>query len=158
MNKTARQTTLPQSRIDVIAQDRHGNSVLIVEVKIDKAGAEAKAQLREYLAATKPSVPFAMLVDDKYIRLFKWNGRNISKELVRLNTPEILSKYDARFQTKQIFESYFVALIEAWLRDLAYNWKNERPPGVKQMAATGLVDRLARGTTRRETSLGAALY
>ena len=45
-------------------------------------------------------------------------------------------------------------LIEAWLRDLAYNWKSEIPPASEQIAAIGLLPLLAGGTTKSGVEIG----
>ncbi|MGD0140972.1 MAG: hypothetical protein ABSD28_19070 [Tepidisphaeraceae bacterium] len=139
---------------DIVATDRHGQPVLIAEVKRGKAGRDAKRQLRRELAAVKPAAPFGMLVDDEFIRLFRWNGRGLSAELARFGTSEILKEYDPDFGSKRIFEPYMVALVEAWLRDLAYRWKREEPPGLKEMSAAKLVARINGGDTHSEVRVG----
>jgi hypothetical protein len=54
-------------------------------------------------------------------------------------------------------EDYLATLFEAWLRDLAYHGKYQTPPGSAELAATGLLDRLSGGDTRREVSFGGDL-
>jgi len=65
----------------------------------------------------------------------------------------VLRHYEAEFGTKRIFELYLTALVEAWLRDLAYHWKSEKPPASEQLAAIGLLQQLAGGTTQLEVAL-----
>jgi len=47
-----------------------------------------------------------------------------------------------------------VALMEAWLRDLAFRWKTEEPPGLKEMSVAKLVARIDGGDTHSEVRLG----
>jgi hypothetical protein len=66
----------------------------------------------------------------------------------------VLRHYDAEFSNKRIFELYLTTLVEAWLRDLAYHWKSEKPPASEQLAAIGLLQQLEGGTTQPEVALG----
>lgn len=46
-----------------------------------------------------------------------------------------------------------MTLVEAWLRDLAYNWKSEKPPGADERLPTGLLGGLEGGMTRRDATI-----
>jgi hypothetical protein len=57
--------------------------------------------------------------------------------------------YDPEFPRERVFESYLLTLVEAWLRDLAYHWKSENPPGSEELGRAGLLEKLEGGTTQR---------
>jgi len=52
-----------------------------------------------------------------------------------------------------VFESYLLTLVEAWLRDLAYHWKSEDPPGSEELGKAGLIEKLEGGTNAASRSL-----
>jgi hypothetical protein len=140
---------------DFIALDKEGQVVLIAEVKgfphkyQDKKAKEyARARLIDYLQAAKTLIPFAMLVDVENILIFQWDGNNLSEPILCLNTADVLSFYEPKFSSKQIFTLYLTGLTEAWLRDLAYHWKSEIPTFSKEMAEIGLLQLLEKGTTQ----------
>jgi hypothetical protein len=141
--------------VDIIADDRSGNPVLVVEVKNHPAGKDTVARLAEFLDRLGPSVPFAMLVDPDRIHLYRWDGERVSP-LASFDTAPVLRTYDPEYGQKRIFERYMITLVEAWLRDLAYGWKSPNPPAAEQLRPTGLPDRLAGGTTRSEVAIRAA--
>jgi len=144
---------------DILAQGRDGRMVLIVEVKATELESrEAKqkviSQLKSYLQAANTNIPFAMLVDLEDIEIFQGDDASLSaKPIASLKTMDVLRHYEAEFGTKRIFELYLTALVEAWLRDLAYHWKSEKPPASEQLAAIGLLQQLAGGTTQLEVAL-----
>lgn len=144
---------------DVIAYDKHGQIVVLVEIKArhlrNRLDQEAvRAQLKAYLQDRELAVPFVMLVDFDQIQIFGWNGTELSEPLSSFAAEVILRRYDPEFGQKQIFEFYLATLVEAWLRDLAYHWKSEELPEAKQLAAIGLLDKLVDGTTQSEVALG----
>ncbi|NEQ24077.1 MAG: type I restriction enzyme HsdR N-terminal domain-containing protein [Microcoleus sp. SIO2G3] len=144
---------------DIVAQGRDGRMVLIVEVKATElksreAKQETVSQLKSYLQVANINIPFAMLVDLEDIEIFQGDNSSLSPKLIAsLKTMDVLCHYDTEFGTKRIFELYLTALVEAWLRDLAYHWKSEKPPASEQLAAIGLLQQLEGGTTQLEVSL-----
>ena len=90
---------------------------------------------------------YAMLVDPGSIRI--WKNRT-SKPLV-LPTAEILRHYEPSYGSEVIGGYYSSALVEAWLRDLAYRWKSDEPPALKELSKLGLVAQLDGGTTEAES-------
>ena len=76
---------------------------------------------------------------------------------MELSTPEILRRYDPEFETKRVSLYHFIALIESWIRDLAFRWKDGDPPGLAESSGVGLMDRLKGGMTWTygEVTLGA---
>jgi Holliday junction resolvase len=145
---------------DIVALGSDGQMVVLVEVKATeletkKAKQSVISQVKSYLRATNANIPFIMIVDLENIEIFQVNSDNLSVEpIASLKTAEVLRHYDAEFGNKQIFELYLTALVEAWLRDLAYHWKSEKPPASEQLAAIGLLQQLEGGTTQPEVTLG----
>jgi hypothetical protein len=149
--------------VDIIAYDRDENPALLVEVKARPSTPEAIRELRasERAVGTRERRPFLMLVDLDQIILYRPVERGRPSEfgrheidsldpIVRLETPEILRHYDPDFGSKSIYKFYLCGLTEAWLRDLAYRWKSESPPGAEVLGEAGLLDRLRDGTTVME--------
>lgn len=148
-------------RADVVALDKDGQIVLLVEVKsVDlklkgrKIMESAISQLVSYLKAANCGIPFAMLVDLENIRIFQWDGANLLEPDRYLKTANILSHYDPEFSNKRIYGLYLSTLVEAWLRDLAYHWKSEKPPATEELAVIGLLQKLVGGTTQLEVVIG----
>ena len=144
---------------DIIAQNREGKPVLLVEIKANiLKGKETKnraiSQLKLYLQAANINIPFAMLVDLEDIQIFQWHEANLSEPIVSVKTADVLNCYDPEFSGKRIFGQYLETLVEAWLLDLAYHWKSEKPPASEHLAAIGLLQRLEGGTTQAEAALG----
>ena len=142
---------------DIVAQGSDGRIVLLVEVKAAELASRESviSQLKSNLQAANTKIPFAMLVDLEDIEIFQGDNVSLSAEpMVSLKTADVLRHYDAEFGTRRIFKPYLIALVEAWLRDLAYHWKSEKPPASEQLTAIGLLQQLEGGTTRPEVALG----
>lgn len=143
-------------RADIIGLDAQARPVLLVEVKaaLYLDASLARAQLGTYLRALLPEiVPFGMAVDSREIQVYRWDGNALSEPIARLGAADIFTHYDSEFSRKNVFEPYLAALIEAWLRDTAYHWKSENPPGFSILSKFNLTDLLAGGTTVAEASL-----
>ncbi|HEY9668686.1 MAG TPA: type I restriction enzyme HsdR N-terminal domain-containing protein [Coleofasciculaceae cyanobacterium] len=145
---------------DIVALGSDGQMVLLVEAKATKLktrGAKCTviSQIKSYLQAANTDIPFIMIVDLENIEIFQENSDNLPAEpIASLKTAEVLGHYDAEFNERRIFEPYLTALVEAWLRDLAYHWKSQKPPAAEQLAAIGLLQQLEGGTTQSEVALG----
>ena len=151
---------------DIIALDKDDRVVVLIEVKIIQAQEPAaKQRIADYMISWMKAVlakmseqrtiiPYAMFVDTEQILIFKWDGVNLSEPVCSLNTGEILRYYEPEFGKKRIFKRYLTRLVEAWLRDLAYNWKSEIPPASEQIAKIGLLPLLAGGTTKSGVEIG----
>lgn len=140
---------------DFIALDKDEEVILIAEVQgfsfnFQEQKAKDKAILRliNFLQAAKALIPFAMLIDVENILIFKWDGKNLSEPILWLNTADVLSHYEPKFSSKEIYYLYLRTLTEAWLRDFAYHWKSKVPPFTKEMAEIGLLHLLEDGTTQ----------
>jgi hypothetical protein len=149
---------------DIIALDKDDRIVVLIEVKINQAKEKtdkqritdrALEQIKHFLSKLyekKVVIPYAMIVTLENIIVFKivfkWEGTVLSEAVLSLKTADILHYYDSKLGDQRIFEPYLTRLIEAWLRDLAYNWKSEIPPASEQIAAIGLLPLLAGGTTK----------
>ncbi|MBE9162929.1 MULTISPECIES: hypothetical protein [Microcoleaceae] len=151
---------------DIIALDKDDRTVVLIEVKIIQAQeAAAKQKIVDRaidwvktalskLSETNAVIPYAMFVDLEEILVFKWDGTLLSEAVLCLRTADILHYYDSKLGDQRIFEPYLTRLIEAWLRDLAYNWKSEIPPASEQITAIGLLPLLAGGTTKSRVEIG----
>ena len=145
---------------DIIAEDRDGNPILIVEVKVtDASQADIVAFLNRFVKAA-PTFEFAMFVDLEQIAVMKSDLANPQNPLMTLKTLDVLQFYDPDFAGKNskygsigIFRDYVGTLVEAWLRDLAYHWKSQTPPGAEELTGTGLLELMEGGTTRRDVTI-----
>ena len=153
-------------QVDIIALDKDDRVVVLIEVKIIQAQeTAAKQRIADYMISWMKAVlakiskqrtiiPYAMFVDTEQILIFKWDGVKLSEPVCSLNTGEILRHYEPKFGKKRIFKRYLTRLVEAWLRDLAYNWKSEIPTASEQIAKIGLLPLLAGGTTKSGVEIG----
>ena len=152
-------------RADLIARDRDGCPVLLVEVKARPADENALRQLLAYLDAcsegsTSQDILYGMLVDPESIVVFP-RSDDLSHPRRGLfgpySTIEVLRHYDADFAgpegrrgSQRGFEIYLKGLIEGWLQDLMTPWKEGEPPLKKELAEAGLLKRLEEGTIAEE--------
>jgi len=128
--------------------DKENRVVALVQVK---AGSVENwgLVLSRILPNVAEQVEFILAVDLQHIFLYRPEGQNLGEPIVRFDTPQILKLYDPGIAAKRVFYDYLVTLAEAWLRDLAYHWKSENPPGSEELKSTGLLERIAGGTTVR---------
>jgi hypothetical protein len=147
-------------RTDIIAEDRDRNPILLVEVMVPVASPEDMETFVSRFLQFVPTLPFGMLVDLESIHLVGREMAATGAVLVTLNTRDVLRFYDPEFAGKdshygsrRIFREYVATLVEAWLRDLAYHWKSEEPPGTAELAPTGLLVSLRGGMTRRDVAI-----
>jgi Holliday junction resolvase-like predicted endonuclease len=151
---------------DIVALDKDDQIVVLIEVKINQAKEKAVKQriidraleqIKYFLSKLSKKnvvIPYAMIVNLENIIVFKWDGTVLSEAVLSLKTADILHYYDSKLGDQRIFEPYLTRLIEAWLRDLAYNWKSEIPPASEQIAGIGLLPLLADGTTKSGVEIG----
>jgi hypothetical protein len=88
-----------------------------------------------------------MLANLEEIQIFKVRNDNDMQLKISLKTVDILKYYDDEFADKKIYGLYLITLLEAWLRDLAYHWKSEIPPGSEELAKIGLLEKIEGGDT-----------
>jgi len=138
---------------DIVARDKNGNPILLVDVRMNTMHSQVGSQIINSLAQTNGSIPFAMLVNAEEISIFKWGGEQWKEPICKLETVNVLSEYEPEFRHKRIFHSYFVSLVEAWLRDLAYHWHSQHPPFLEEIQNIGLLEKLTNGTTEEETEV-----
>ncbi len=148
------QIPFEQIPFDIIAENKKGEPVLLIEVKaeninnIEKARDWLIAHSQSYQQKIKEIIPFIMLVDYENIEIFKLNQNQSFAPILTLKTAPILSYYEPTYEQKTIYYHYLVRLIEAWLRDLAYHWKSEIPPALEKITEIGLLKHLDDGTTK----------
>jgi hypothetical protein len=142
---------------DVIVDDREDRPFMLVEVKALVDSSEIIRDFIDQLNRSDASISFGTLVDLENINLLKRDSpQETFINLVSLKTKEILRHYapdfagtESQYVNSSIFHDYFETLVEGWLRDLAYRWKSTNPPGAEALSATGLIERIENGMTRR---------
>ena len=156
-----------ESRIDIVALDRDGNPVLLVEVKGARELSESKrhAILSDLNNLARSfSVPYIMFADLNNIDVYSPketldpNREWFNSPLMKASTSMVLPEYDPEFSKKstekgRIFSHYLERLIEGWLRDIAYHWKSDTPPFSSKLKEIGLAEKLSDGTTFSESSI-----
>jgi hypothetical protein len=148
---TNHQTEAP----DLIVYDAANNAFMLVEVKasqkIDHAAQEEMLQdIRR--GRDLRSVEFLGLVDPDSTRILRLHNGEVKNTLLTLSTPELLAHYDPEYGRRQIYGHYMEVLVEAWLRDLAFRWKHQAPPGLAALEQAGVAQRLRDGFTESSTS------
>jgi len=149
---------------DIIAEDKSGKTILLVEVKARHLeGKQHKdwfiEKVKSYLQAANTQIPFAMLVDLEEIQIFRCDDTDLSQPVSYIKAAPVLSHYEPMYGKKRIFHHYLEGLVEAWLRDLAYHWKSQIPPASEQIAEIGLLQQLEDGNTYSGTALsGETVY
>jgi hypothetical protein len=136
------------ARFDAVVMDRDNHAIILVEARAHPVKNSVTVPPRQPAGLSEP-LEFVLNIDPSSIDLYRSDGGALQEPLVRLDTREILQFYDREFHRKRVFESYLLTLVEAWLRDLAYQWKFENPPGSAELERVGLLERLQGGTTQR---------
>ena len=139
---------------DILAEDAMGRPILLANVRGKVVGPGVVSEMLSRLESSDPPIPYGMAADLETIQVMKFDCGNPIGFSRSFNTGDILRHYDEDFGNKRIFHDYLATLIEAWLRDLAYHWKSEDPPGAEELSEIGLTDRLEGGTTRSEVPIG----
>jgi len=132
---------------DAAVVDRENHAVALVQVKAHPVERWATVLPRQ-LAEFAERVAFVLTIDPNRIQLYRPGGESLGEPIVQLDTRQVLQHYDPEFPGKRVFESYLLTLVEAWLRDLAYHWKSENPPGSEELGRAGLLEKLEGGTTQ----------
>ncbi len=151
------QKIMRDTQADVLVVDTNEDPVLLVEVKATKHLDRETCQeivdaLRE--KANRFYIPFFMLADLTTLRIFRRDGG--AAPVLEIPTEAVLSAYDAAFvRTREsgLYHHYLEHLIEAWVADLAQQWKPEAPPYKDRIAGIGLGVRMARGSTLLEAAM-----
>ena len=133
---------------DAAVVDRENHTVALVQVKAHPVERWATILPRQ-LAKFAERVAFVLAIDPNCIQLYRPEEESLGEPIVHLDTRQVLQHYDPEFPGKRVFESYLLTLVEAWLRDLAYHWKSENPPGSEELGRAGLLEKLEGGTTQR---------
>ncbi|MBR8828840.1 MAG: hypothetical protein DSM107014_13220 [Gomphosphaeria aponina SAG 52.96 = DSM 107014] len=141
-----------QVPFDIIGFDKKGKPILLIEIKAthkpkERAREWLIAHTQSYMKTEKEDVPFAMLIDDDDMEVFQLERKN-NEPIITFKTATALSYYEPEYGKKPIYYNYFVILLEAWLDDLAYRWKSEKPPLLEEVTAIGLLEYLHNGTTK----------
>lgn len=135
------------SRFDAAVLDRENRPVALVEVKAQPVERWATI-LQGRLTDLAERVDFILAADPNSIQLYKPEGESLGEPIAQLDTWQVLRHYAPKYPKKRVFEPYLLALVEAWLRDLAYHWKSANPPGSEALVKTGLLETIEGGTTQ----------
>ncbi len=136
------------SGFDAAVLDREDRTVALIEARAHPEERWATIVPRQ-LARFGERVDFVLTIDPNCIQLYRSGGESLGEPIVRLDTRQILRHYAPKFPGERVFAPYMVTLAEAWLRDLAYHWKSQDPPGSEELAGTGLLEKIEGGTTQR---------
>ncbi len=136
-------------KADLVGYDSAERPVLVVEAKAHPI--QYPRETLDFLVARAGPVDFWLLADPSRLQLYA-AGRPAADDgpLVELSTPAILAEYDPTWADRDPSEFYLVALVDAWVRDLALRWRSPEPPGTAALRGTGLLERLAGGSTERD--------
>ena len=134
---------------DAAVVDRENHAVALIQVKAHPVGDRWRTNLPMQVARFGERVAFVLTIDPNNIALYRAEAENLVEPIVKLDTRQVLQHYDPEFLKKRVFESYLLTLVEAWLRDLAYHWKSDNPPGAEELRETGLLEKVEGGTTQR---------
>jgi hypothetical protein len=135
------------SGFDAAVMDRENQPVALVQVKARPV--ESWEPFLKQLAKPEERVDFVLTIDPNSIHLFKPSGEDPGESIVHLDTRKVLQHYDPELPQRRVFEAYLLTLVEAWLRDLAYHWKSQNPPGAEELRRAGLLEKLEGGSTQR---------
>jgi hypothetical protein len=137
------------SHPDIIVVDQNQEIALLVDIRTKNTYSEEALSdiTQQYLRNAEKDIRFAMSADLKKITIFKSNNELFFNPVISFISEDILSYYDPEFRNRKILYLYLRTLVEAWLRDLAYHWKSEIPPGINELAKIGLLEKLENGDT-----------
>jgi len=131
---------------DVAIVDKDDRTIAFVQVKTSPPGRQTSIP-PEQLRKLAEHAAFFLAIDPQHVSLYQLSGESLGVPLVQLDTQRMLQNYDPEFPQKRVIDRYLLTLTEAWLRDLAYHWKSPTPPGSEELARTGLLEKIAGGTT-----------
>ena len=158
--ETANPTFPPQISADLIALDKNGRVILVADIRGSRVIKRTLPRFTSYLKATHTTVPFAMLVDPDTIQIIQWDGVNWSDVICSLKTMDVVKHYIRDFdeymrdyENKWITGGYLSPLLQSWLDDLAFHWNSIKPPATKELAAIGLLQWLADGSTKTDVEI-----
>ncbi|WP_414551413.1 hypothetical protein [Anabaena sp. CCY 0017] len=128
----------------IVAKDKNEHPVLMIDLRFSPLYSATDLKLEKM--EEYQNVPFLMFVNSQIIKIFKTAD---FKEVATLPTQEVLLYYNPEIADKMLFQSSLITLIQAWLRDLAYHWKSQEPPFVKEIKEIDLFDYLIDGSTQQ---------
>jgi hypothetical protein len=149
-------------RADLIARDREGRPVLVVEVKTRPVGQDDIMELLGRLhthttGSASGIIPYGMLVDPESIVVLPHDSPIPDKAFGPYPTSEVLRHYDPDFTgpedrrgSQRVFGIYLQGLVEGGLEDLVLPWKEGEPPLKNELAKAGLLQRLEGGSVAKE--------
>ncbi len=128
----------------IVVKDKNENPVLMIDVRFSAVYSAIDLEIKKM--EKYENIPFLMFVNSHVIKIFK--APNF-KEFAILPTQEILLYYNPEIANQMLFQSSLITLLQAWVRDLAYHWKSQEPPFIKEIKEIGLFDYLIDGSTQQ---------
>ena len=140
-------------RADLVGYDAADRPVLVVEAKALPIQHPRETLL--FLMSRVGPVDFWLLADPVRLQLYRTRDVAAGEDqpIATLDTEAVLAAYDPTWADRDRSEFYLTALVDAWVRDLAFRWRSPEPPGTAVLQGTGLLERLAGGTTERDASV-----
>ncbi|NUQ00471.1 MAG: hypothetical protein HUU35_11520 [Armatimonadetes bacterium] len=114
---------------------------LVAVLATDEPHAAAGHEPQAEFEALRRQAPYALVVSPAVLRLYDSAGEALGS----LATAAVLTSYHRGFRDWRATPRYLVTLVEAWLSDLAYGWRDEPPPGEALLESVGLVALLRGG-------------
>lgn len=133
---------------DAAVTDKDDRVVALVEVK-ETPRSNWPEILAPRLKGMPETVAFILAVDTREILVYRVDGEELGGPVASLRSAEVFSPYDPGFPTRRVFHPYLITLVEAWLRDLAYHWKSDSPPGQDELRESGFLRKVEGGSTSR---------
>jgi hypothetical protein len=136
---------------DVIALDRDGREVLLVEVRVPRVTKTDRDRFLGTLASAPETIAYGMVVDPLKTQVFR---RDADGPIAEFKTEAVIRHYYGdSFQERaaqgsaRVSQVILTHIIEVWLWDLALPWKGGIPPEKPEMDEIGLLALLEGGST-----------
>lgn len=153
MNSEQLAKTVYRITPEIVILDSDEMIVLLGKAKGNRERYGDISEVTSWLKAGNGAIPFVMFIDLENISIFKWDSPKLSEPVCVLNTAKVLGPYGLKLPDEWISGYYLGSRAGAWLRDLGYHWKLEKPPGEEQIATIGLLPLLKDGTTQPEVEI-----
>ena len=134
------------NQAELLVKDSLEQIILPVYIRSREIPQPLKQEILQALRKSQGKIPFLMLVSLDNICIY---SPKQSAPVASWKTADILEFYEPKFLQKRILPNYLMALVEAWLNDLAYHWKSPNPPGTLALKNLGLLDKLINTSTER---------
>ena len=149
------ETPRNRHRFDIVAYDQYDTPVLVVEVKRSgdvRTYERLIADTGRYVDVAARRAPFFMIATPKQIDLFMRESGEW-RLVHSFDAPAVLKRYDRRYGADPVYESYLASLIQVWLNDIAYNWREAMPPETSVFEGLDVLTALRNGSMAEDAIL-----